>query len=64
MYLCYIQTVKDHFLKRLGTVDDVANAVVFLASDESSFITGTTLMVDGGYSAYVYALTYYLILYS
>ena len=34
--------------KRLGTAEDVANAVLFLASDEASFITGTTLVVDGG----------------
>ena len=34
--------------KRLGTADDVANAVLFLASDEASFITGTALTVDGG----------------
>ena len=35
-------------LKRLGTASDVANAIYFLASDESSFITGQTLYVDGG----------------
>lgn len=35
-------------LGRIGTPDEVANAVVFLASDEASFITGTTLSVDGG----------------
>ena len=34
--------------KRLGTPKDVANAVLFLASDEASFITGTALTVDGG----------------
>ena len=36
---------------RLGEVDDVASAAVFLASDESSWITGTALPVDGGYTA-------------
>jgi 2-hydroxycyclohexanecarboxyl-CoA dehydrogenase len=35
-------------MKRLGTPEDVANAVAFLAADESSFITGQTLSVSGG----------------
>jgi 3-oxoacyl-[acyl-carrier protein] reductase len=35
-------------LGRLGTVDDVASAVAFLASDEAGFITGQVLSVDGG----------------
>ena len=34
--------------KRLGYGDDIANAVLFLASDEASFVTGTHLVVDGG----------------
>ena len=34
-----------------GRPEDVAYAIAFLASDEASFITGTTLVVDGGYSA-------------
>lgn len=40
-----------HMLNRFGSVDEVANAILFLASDEASFITGTCLMVDGGYTA-------------
>ena len=35
-------------LRRIGTPDEVANAILFLASDEASFITGATLSVDGG----------------
>ncbi|MCR8844533.1 glucose 1-dehydrogenase [Paenibacillus sp. SC116] len=38
-------------LKRLGTPDDIAHLIVFLASDESTFITGTEMVVDGGSSA-------------
>jgi 3-oxoacyl-[acyl-carrier protein] reductase len=34
--------------KRLGTPDDIANAVLFFASDQSGWITGQTLAVDGG----------------
>ncbi len=37
-------------LRRLGTAEDAANAVVFLASDAASFITGQTLSVSGGYT--------------
>jgi len=34
--------------KRLGTGEDIANAVLYLTSDEASFVTGTSLVVDGG----------------
>ncbi len=40
--------VKWYPLRRVGTPDDVANAALFLASDEASWITGTVLRVDGG----------------
>ena len=35
-------------LRRLGRPEDVANATLFLASEEAAFITGTSILVDGG----------------
>jgi len=36
---------------RLGLSEELANAIVFIASDEASFITGPVLNVDGGHTA-------------
>jgi len=41
---------RNYILRRLGKASEVANAVVFLASDAASFITGQTLSVSGGYT--------------
>ncbi|MFJ9774028.1 SDR family NAD(P)-dependent oxidoreductase [Kitasatospora sp. NPDC101157] len=45
------QKAKLNPIGRLGTPEDVANAILFLASDKSSFVTGAALTVDGGYTA-------------
>jgi 3-oxoacyl-[acyl-carrier protein] reductase len=35
-------------MKRLGSVEDIANAALFFATEEAGYITGQTLVVDGG----------------
>ena len=45
------QVVKVHPVGRIGTPRDIAQAALFLASDAASFITGTSLVVDGGMTA-------------
>ena len=46
------QVLKELPIGRIGTPDDVAAAIVFLASDAASLITGTSLLVDGGWTAH------------
>ena len=43
--------ISRHPIGRTGTPREIANAILFLASDEASFITGVVLPVDGGYLA-------------
>ncbi|WP_265181672.1 SDR family oxidoreductase [Geomicrobium sp. JCM 19055] len=41
-------TLKFQPMGRIGTVEDIANTCLFLASDEATYVSGQTIMVDGG----------------
>ena len=45
------RSIQRHPMGRLGTADDIASAIVFLASDDARFMTGSALVVDGGLTA-------------
>ncbi len=45
------KTIEMHPLGRVGTPEEVASCILFLASDDASFVTGAELVVDGGYTA-------------
>jgi NAD(P)-dependent dehydrogenase (short-subunit alcohol dehydrogenase family) len=44
----FLASAADRPLKRIGKPDDIARAALYLASESAAFVTGTTLVVDGG----------------
>ncbi|WP_010280989.1 SDR family NAD(P)-dependent oxidoreductase [Bacillus timonensis] len=52
----YQKVIKYHPVGRLGKPEDIANAVLFLSSENASFINGETLVIDGGRSCITYEL--------
>jgi NAD(P)-dependent dehydrogenase (short-subunit alcohol dehydrogenase family) len=47
-----------YLVSRTGQADEIAAGAMFLSSDQSSFITGTDLLIDGGYCAFKGTLTH------
>ena len=47
----YLAGIAQTPLGRLGTAEEVAKTILFLSSDDSSFMTGSSLVVDGGFTA-------------
>ena len=46
------KTLKRIPIGRIGSADEIANVVEFIASDKASYVTGTTFLVDGGMTLY------------
>ena len=44
------EAAKANLMRRIGTPEEVASAALFLASDEASFVTGASIVVDGGHT--------------
>ena len=52
LYEANVERVYRYLLGRLGEPEEIGRGAVFLASDDSSFMTGADLLIDGGYTAW------------